>query len=270
MLDDIIYSKFPILASGTGSFPERLCGRRFTWIAPGCPSNEDWLTAITAIENGHQPWATKECSAPSYDFIDMEHALLVVKATVQRMNNGTVQKLYNVDPACVEFLALNPALVLKMNGMISCDIAHRELIENRDAYKLIDRTSLDETMFKDRNPGLRITKSVAPYNDENPDAIYNKLQWVSPVTLLLVWEHLSRHLEDWTYHIMAYKSSHFAAMNAKARHAALLIDPRYSEVTAAISINVLFHLGRQWDLHIHCNPDACQRLSKDLNQVRAH
>lgn len=108
---------------------------------------------------------------------------------------------------------------------------------------------------------------VAPFNDEFPNAIYNKLQWVSATTLLLVWDHLARGLESWTYQVLPFKSSRFASMNVKARNAALLIDPRYSEVTAAVSINVLFHLGRGWDLHIHCSHEACNMLAKDLEKV---
>lgn len=168
MLDDVLYSKYPILASGTGSFPERLCGRRLTWIARGCPSNDEWLRAINDIRVGRQPWENKACQPPSYDFLDMKHALLHVKSAVERIDNGTVAKISASDPACAEFLALNPALVLR-SGKVSCEVAHREMVENRSAYRLIDRYSLDLAMFHDRNPGVKITKvgsclpSLLPY-----------------------------------------------------------------------------------------------------------
>jgi len=42
VLDAVMQSKYPIVAANTGSFPERLQGRAFTWILSGCLAAEQW------------------------------------------------------------------------------------------------------------------------------------------------------------------------------------------------------------------------------------
>ena len=42
VLDAVMQSKYPIVAANTGSFPERLQGRAFTWILSGCLDAEQW------------------------------------------------------------------------------------------------------------------------------------------------------------------------------------------------------------------------------------
>lgn len=42
VLDAVMQTKYPIVAANTGSFPERLQGRPFTWLLSGCLAAEQW------------------------------------------------------------------------------------------------------------------------------------------------------------------------------------------------------------------------------------
>ena len=70
------------------------------------------------------------------------------------------------------------------------------LEENRKRLPLVNRNSLDETLFRDRQPRLKITKKVPPFVDQSQESniIYNKLQLVSAASLLLVWDYLATNL----------------------------------------------------------------------------
>lgn len=70
------------------------------------------------------------------------------------------------------------------------------LEENRNRLPLVNRNSLDETLFRDRHPRLKITKKVPPFVDQSQESniVYNKLQLVSAASLLLVWDYLAKNL----------------------------------------------------------------------------
>ena len=57
----------------------------------------------------------------------------------------------------MEFLALNPRYVLEC-GCVNESYAKRKLATSRVHYRLINRHSLDETLFRDRQPHLKIDR----------------------------------------------------------------------------------------------------------------
>mmetsp|Transcript_22426 Transcript_22426/g.32252 ORF Transcript_22426/g.32252 Transcript_22426/m.32252 type:complete len:332 (+) Transcript_22426:2308-3303(+) len=160
----------------------------------------------------------------------------------------------------MEFLALNPRYVLEC-GCVNENHAKRTLIMQRTHLRLINRNSLDETLFRDRQPHLVIDRSTPPYSSKGGDVVYNKLQWVSAASLLVVWDYLARHLPTYT--------AWYASQPKDVTHtkAAVLIDPRYSEVTFAVTMNVMYNLGPGWNLYIYCS-SQCDILREEFRGYR--
>ena len=52
-------------------------------------------------------------------------------------------------------------------------------------------------------------------------------------------------------------------ISGQCTKAALLIDPRYSETTFAVTMNIMYNLGPGWDLFIYCH-QQCDVLKEEF------
>jgi len=268
MLDIVINSQYPIIASSTGSFPERLATRPFTYIAEGCLDGRQWLDYFKTLFNSLDSGVMVTNSANmieyrDYDFQSFRDLLDNLNTFLSRFRFGLVN---NPEP-WMEFLALNPKLVFQRGfadsslASILVDKEQKRIQRKKPGlYKLLNRYSLDAKFFQDKNKGLEPNLSKPPYTDRNPAALYNRLQWVSAASLLLVWDYLARNLPLYTSWLRQQQSTETVQSSRKV---ALLLDPRYSEETFAVAMNVMYHLGPGWDLHIHCS-EGCDRLRTDF------
>ena len=269
MLDIVIDSKYPIIASDTGSFPERLWSRPFTYIADGCMPAEKWAVYIITLarklsieyvneKSGESlpllvdsnPW--QQPQPPPYDFPSFSDFLSYVATFLSKYNSSLV----DYPEPWIEFLALNPHLVFQ-RGHADKSQAMDILETSASQYILVNKKSLDIKFFRDKNPGLEATLSKPPYTVERSHALYNRLQWVSALSLVMVWDYLARNLPTYT---AWYKSQ---PQDIKHSKAALLIDPRYSEETFAVTMNIMYNLGPGWNLYIYCS-HQCDKLQAEF------
>lgn len=92
-------------------------------------------------------------------------------------------------------------------------------------------------------------------------------QPVSPVTLVTVWRYLGSNLpaySDW-----ARESSKTVTSIHQCNKAALLIDPRYSEVMYAVAVNMLYNLGPEcWNLYIYTSFEHVPLLKREFAGIR--
>jgi len=218
------------------------------------------------------------------------------------------------DAEWLDFVALNPKVVFEIELWRTLEVelaiatatavpvgdslrmhAEQLLRERRHTFALTNRSSLDLVFFRDRN-GKEPSLDRPPYTARKKYALYNKLQWVSPCSLLLVWRYLGARLHGYKTWLLASEQARLqqqsdslpspplsstsndtysaststststpnstgssvlsakqSGNNGMCTRAALLIDPRYSELLYPVSMNVLFNLGPEcWTLHIHC------------------
>ena len=79
------------------------------------------------------------------------------------------------------------------------EVKGKELLEqNRNRLPLINRYSLDETLFRDRHPRLKTPFAHQKFSTQESNLTYNKLQLVSTASLLLVWDYLAKNLPTYT------------------------------------------------------------------------
>ena len=271
LLDVVINSQYPIIVSNTGSFPERLTGRPYTYLGDGCMSAKQWVSFIlrifdnlSASDGIQHPSPVPASLSSSYDFssyADFLHSLYKYTQTYHVPEWAASQPW-------VEFLALNPSEVFnigfpdKNNATYILDQIRQERTTKKkmrvfaNQYPLTSRKSFDRNFFSDKNLGANITKHKPPYTN-NPRALYNRLQWVSASSLLMVWDYLARNLPTYT---AWYKSQ---PQDIKHSKAALLIDPRYSEETFAVTMNIMYNLGPGWNLYIYCS-HQCDKLRAEF------
>eukprot|EP01036_Dinobryon_divergens_P032219 gene32220-41762_t len=266
MLDIVINSQYPIIASDTGSFPERLWSRPYTYIADGCMPAEKWALYIITLARKISTTAADTVvgdnltlinsippqQPPPYDYPSFSAFLQYVAQLLSKYNSSLVD---NPEP-WIEFLALNPHLVFQ-RGYADKHFAMDILETSASQYILINKKSLDIKFFRDKNPGLEATLSKPPYTMEKSHALYNRLQWVSASSLVMVWDYLARNLPVYT---AWYKSQPRDILYSKA---ALLIDPRYSEETFAVTMNIMYNLGPGWNLYIYCS-HQCDKLQTEF------
>ena len=262
LLDVVINSKYPIIASDTGSFPERLTGRPYTYLGDGCMSAKQWTSFILSTFRKLSVYTDNIDTPPnpptqqvSYDFNSFSDFLHTLHEYAQKHNFlGSASS----SQPWVEFLALNPSEVFRSgfadrnNASYILEQIKQERVKTKkkkivtSQYPLTSKRSLDRVFFYDKNGGMNVTKSKPPYSN-NPRALYNRLQWVSASSLVMVWDYLARDLPTYT---AWYRSQPQSGKHSKA---ALLIDPRYSKETFAVTMNIMYNLGPGWNLYIYCS-----------------
>jgi hypothetical protein len=201
--------------------------------------------------------------AELYDFPSFVYVLDSLSSFITSYRSASVAS----SESWVEFLALNPSVVFEQ-GFADAEQAKQILSSesSQAIFPLLTKKSLDLGFFRDKNPGLEVTLSKPPYakyggKGAHPPILYNRLQWVSAPSLLLVWDFLARRLPEYT---RWYKSQ---PLMGEYHSAALLIDPRYSPETFAVAMNIMYNLGPGWDLYIHCS-SGCNKLKEEFKGFR--
>jgi hypothetical protein len=86
-------TKYPIVAANTGSFPERLQGRPFTWLLSGCLAAEQWYRFMQNLririirEDSRYPQVLL-VAKNDYDFPSFQVALSTVGSFLKAQNRS--------------------------------------------------------------------------------------------------------------------------------------------------------------------------------------
>jgi len=254
ILDMVINLRFPIVASSTGAFPERLKGRAYTWIAKECFDSNQWIFFFMSISS-HLRYSTNSsswgCTTPlQYDFPSFLDVLEWLSVFISLQGTYNSSGFLGGEPAeWIQFLALNPKLVFTQ-GKIDKKHATTLLSLRKMQKSQILKSSLVGIRF----PAPTVTGPQLPLRSSR-NASYDTLlpQW-SAESSVLVWEYLAQRIPQYTI----WYSTECRVHRHQSQKAALLVISKYSDIAFPVSLNIMYNLGSGWKLYVLCQYDCTE------------
>lgn len=248
VLDSAFYLGLPIIASTAGSFAERLVCEKNAWVFDMCMSTEEWFARIQRVRAeliAGRDSSTISERCQEYPKPSFKSPKALFDHSLRILTKDTTIKPMNYEEPWLQVLALNPKLVLE-NGIID----ENGTLAYLRSHKL-SRTSkdlaFDPSFYQDRQQLHHITSSkelFAHYLGSKDKAQKNILHEVSPATLYMAYRIIRESVRGCTTKAV-YESSNV--------NAAVLVDPRPTDLLFHVTLNFICKLGPGWNFYIFTN-----------------